>query len=129
MIVDELLLNKVDRVFMPHGLGHFVGLDVHDVGQKVSYKNLRILEPGNLITVEPGIYFIKFLIEKSLKDEKLKPYLNADLLLTYLDFGGVRIEDDVFIHEDRVENLNEDLERTTEEIEKFIDENNIYHKI
>ena len=127
--VDELLLNKVDRVFMPHGLGHFVGLDVHDVGQKVSYKNLRILEPGNLITVEPGIYFIKFLIEKSLKDEKLKPYLNADLLLTYLDFGGVRIEDDVFIHEDRVENLNEDLERTTEEIEKFIDENNIYHKI
>jgi len=111
---------------MPHGLGHFVGLDVHDVGKNVSYKSQRIIEPGNLITVEPGIYFIKFLLEKSFAQEELKPYLNEELIRTYFDFGGIRIEDDIFVLEDRVENFNEDLPRTTEEIEDFIKNNNVY---
>ena len=119
---------KVDRVFYPHGLGHFVGLDVHDVGQKVSYKTERILEPGNLITVEPGIYFIPFLLEKSFAREDLKGILNEELIRTYFDFGGIRIEDDVFILDNTIENFNEDLPRTTEEIEKFIAENNVHHK-
>ena len=126
--VEEMLEKKIDRVFMPHGLGHFVGLDVHDVGQKVSYKSQRIIEPGNLITVEPGIYFIPFLLEKSIAKEEMKLILNADLIRTYFDFGGIRIEDDIFILEDTVENFNVDLPRTTEEIETFIKENNVYQK-
>jgi Xaa-Pro dipeptidase len=126
--VEEMLEKKVDRVFMPHGLGHFVGLDVHDVGQKVSYKSQRIIEPGNLITVEPGIYFIPFLLENSIAKEELKPILNQDLIRTYFDFGGIRIEDDIFALEDTVENFNEDLPRTTEEIETYIKENNIFNK-
>jgi len=126
--VEELLQKKVDRVFMPHGLGHFVGLDVHDVGQKVSYKSQRIIEPGNLITVEPGIYFIKFLLENSLAKEELKPILNAELIRTYFDFGGIRIEDDIFVTEDAVINFNEDLPRTTEDIEEYIKANNVHFK-
>jgi len=126
--MEELIEKKVDRVFYPHGLGHFVGLDVHDVGQKVSYKTERILEPGNLITVEPGIYFIPFLLEKSFAREDLKGILNEELIRTYFDFGGIRIEDDVFILDNTIENFNEDLPRTTEEIEKFIAENNVHHK-
>ena len=127
--MSELVEKKVDRVFYPHGLGHLVGLDVHDVGKKISYKSQRILEPGNLITVEPGIYFIPFLLEKSFVREDLKGILNEDLIRTYFDFGGIRIEDDVFILDDTIENFNEDLPRTTEEIEKFIKENNIHHKL
>lgn len=123
--IESLLEKKVDRVFMPHGLGHLVGLDVHDVGQKVSYKSNRIIEPGNLITVEPGIYFIKFHLENSFKKEELKGILNEELIRTYFDFGGIRIEDDIFVLEDSVENFNEDLPRTTEDIENFIAQNNI----
>jgi len=126
--MSELLKKSVDRVFYPHGLGHLVGLDVHDVGQKISYKSERILEPGNLITVEPGIYFIPFLLEKSFAREDLKGILNEELIRTYFDFGGIRIEDDVFILDDSIENFNAELPRTSEEIEKYIEENNVYFK-
>ena len=61
---------------------HVVGLDVHDVGSKVSYKSERILEEGNFITVEPGIYFIDFVLEKAFKDPEQSKYLNEEILRT-----------------------------------------------
>jgi Xaa-Pro dipeptidase len=124
--VDELYNKRIWKIFMPHGLGHYVGLDVHDVGSKVSYKSERILEEGNFITVEPGIYFIDFVLEKAFNDPEQSKYLNVELLKTYKGFGGVRIEDDVYVTADGVINFQDSLPRTTEEIESFMSKNNPY---
>jgi len=126
--VDELYASGIWKLFMPHGLGHFVGLDVHDPGSKVSYKTERILEEGNLITVEPGIYFIDFVLEKAFNDPEKSKYLNVDQLKTYKGFGGIRIEDDIFVTADGVINFQESLPRTTDEIEAFMKKENIHLK-
>ena len=73
MNIDETYKAGLADIFMPHSLGHFVGLDVHDVGDNVTYKSQKFFENGTFFTVEPGIY-IK-------------------------DFGGVRIEDLVVVTE------------------------------
>jgi Xaa-Pro dipeptidase len=125
--IDELYDNQIWRVFMPHGLGHFVGLDVHDVGfRNISYKSEFMLLEGNFITVEPGIYFIDFVIDNVVKDPIKSKYLNVDLLLTYKGFGGIRIEDDIFVTADGVINFQESLPRTTEEIEAYMKEHNVH---
>lgn len=125
--VEELYSNQIWRIFMPHGLGHFVGLDVHDVGfRNISYKTEQILIEGNFITVEPGIYFIDFVIENAIKDPNKNKYLNVDKLLSYKGFGGIRIEDDIFITQDGIINFQENLPRTTDEIEAFMKQNNVY---
>ena len=65
------------RTFMPYSVGHFLGLDVHDVGKSsVTYKSNCILINGNFITVEPGIYFIDFLIDSAESDPILSQYIN-----------------------------------------------------
>jgi hypothetical protein len=65
--VDQLMKAKVDRVFMPHGLGHHLGLDVHDMAEEgpVPVK----LQPGYVVTCEPGCYFMPMLIERALADK------------------------------------------------------------
>ncbi len=86
--LEELVNNRICYYFMPHGLGHFLGLEVHDVGgylsftpprsDKVGLKQLRTsryLAKSNIITVEPGIYFVPFLLDEALKDENIKKYL------------------------------------------------------
>ena len=103
-------------LFMPHGLGHAMGLDVHDMENlgetfvgyddeirrdtRFGYRSLRFgkrLEPGHVITVEPGIYFIPQLIEKW-KTEKINPdFIHFDKLEDYYSFGGIRLEDDIVI--------------------------------
>lgn len=118
--VEELYNNRVWYYFMPHRLGHYVGIEVHDV-YAISYdKESDILKEGNIITIEPGIYFRDFLLEKGFKDPVVSKYLNEEILRTYFDFGGIRIEDDVLITKDGYINLNADLPRTTEEIEVFM---------
>jgi Xaa-Pro dipeptidase len=121
---DELFAAGVHKVFMPHGLGHLVGLDVHDVGSRVSYKSSRILEEGNFITVEPGVYFIEFVLENAFKNPNLNKYLNEQVIRTYMGLGGVRIEDDIYVTADGVINFQKDLPRTTEDIEAFMKKNN-----
>ncbi len=128
--LKELGLMKGDTVeavragahamFLPHGLGHMMGMDVHDMeglGQiyvgfdEETRPNLdqfgtnclrmgRKLEPGFVVTDEPGIYFIPHLIDLWKKEGHCKEFLNFDLLETYKDFGGIRIEDDLLITED-----------------------------
>ena len=127
--VEEIYKALIWRIFMPHGLGHFVGLDVHDVGfMNISYKSERILIEGNLVTVEPGIYFIDFVMDEAIKDPNKNKYLNVELLNTYRGFGGIRIEDDIYITADGVINFQEELPRTTEEIETFMSQNNVHIK-
>ena len=117
---------------MPHGLGHFMGLEVHDVGGYLSFTPKRLTQLGlaslrtarylavdNVITVEPGIYFIPFLLDQALKDDNLKKYFNLKVRDFY-NFGGIRIEDGVLITEDGAENLTEALPRNVKDIENIM---------
>ena len=105
-------------LFMPHGLGHNMGLDVHDMedlGENLvgygegqtrspqlglgSLRMARVLQPGHVITDEPGIYFIPALIEQWKKDGTDGGRVNYAKLKDYFDFGGIRLEDDVLVTE------------------------------
>ena len=117
---DESVAAGAHAMFLPHGLGHMMGMDVHDMeglGQiyvgfdDETRPNLeqfgtnclrmgRRLEPGFVVTDEPGIYFIPHLIDLWRKEGHCKEFLNFDKLDTYKDFGGIRIEDDLLITED-----------------------------
>ena len=119
--VDEMFNNGLARIFMPHSVGHLLGLDVHDVGNRsITYKSNNILENGMFITVEPGIYFIDFLMDEAESSTVLQKYINVEELEKYRGFGGVRIEDDVMIGEDSVESYQAVLPRTVEEIEAYM---------
>lgn len=116
---EELVEKKVTSLFFPHGLGHFLGLQVHDVGGLFKdetgilepppheHKALRLarkLVDGMVVTVEPGFYFIPMLLEDPQHQDK-RPYLNPSLVDALTPLGGVRIEDNVVIREQGVENL------------------------
>jgi Xaa-Pro dipeptidase len=130
--MEELVEKRVGAVFFPHGLGHFLGLRVHDIGgytkgdkqvrsTKAGLKSLRTrrdMEEGMIITVEPGCYFIDFIIEEALKDDRA-PYLNKAKIDEYRSVGGVRLEDDVLITKDGVECLS-NLPRKWEDVEKIL---------
>ena len=118
---EQMFNDGLARTFMPHSIGHFLGLDVHDVGMRsISYKSNVILENGNFITVEPGIYFIDFLMDEAEASPILSKYIIKEELEKYRGFGGVRIEDDVMIGEDSVESYQTDLPRSVEKIEEFM---------
>ena len=116
--LDDAVEKGVHALFMPHGLGHMMGLDVHDmedIGEKyVGYdletersnqlgvSNLRMarrLQTGMVMTDEPGIYFIPAYIAKWKNEGLNKEFINFDKLEPYMNFGGVRIEDDLLITE------------------------------
>lgn len=130
--VDEILESRVSCAFYPHGLGHSMGLDVHDVGGQPNYddkdplfKYLRIripLQAGMVVTNEPGCYFNKFLIEEYInKFPKRAAMVNFDVLEKYMYIGGVRIEDDVLITKEGFENLT-GVTSDPDEIEKIVSE-------
>ena len=134
--IDDMLKDRVAYYFMPHGLGHLMGIDVHDVGGYLSFtperskekgldclRTARYLEPNMVLSDEPGIYFIPYLLEKGFNDEKVSKYFVQDKIKEYYDFGGVRIEDDILITDDGCINLTEGLPRTTAEIEETMSSN------
>ena len=117
---DEAVAAGAHAMFLPHGLGHMMGMDVHDMeglGQiyvgfdEETRPNLeqfgtnclrmgRKLKEGFVLTDEPGIYFIPALIDDWKASGHCKEFLNFDMLETYKDFGGIRIEDDILITKD-----------------------------
>lgn len=116
--VDEAVAAGAHALFLPHGLGHMLGMDVHDLenlGQiNVGYDDKikpssqfgtaslrmgRKLQKGFVITNEPGIYFIPELIEKWASEKKHQEFINYTNVKKYLDFGGIRIEDDILVTE------------------------------
>ena len=122
--VDEMVACGISGLFMPHGLGHNMGMDVHDMedlGENyVGYGderqrspllgmgNLRMardLKPGHVISDEPGIYFIPALIEQWKREGTDKGFVNYEKLADYYDFGGIRLEDDVLVTADGARRL------------------------
>ena len=114
--IDDMMAIGLAGLFQPHGLGHNMGLDVHDMedlGENLvgydpdqtrakqlglgSLRMARRLVPGHVITDEPGIYFIPALIEKFKKEGTGAEFINFAKLETYYDFGGIRLEDDVLV--------------------------------
>lgn len=108
--IDGLVEGGAVRLFYPHGLTHMLGLDVHDVTggkkrrmdnpTKVPVRFVAKLEPGFVITMEPGLYFIEALINDPALRKKHKGSVDFAKAETFLDFGGIRIEDDIVISED-----------------------------
>lgn len=91
-----MLAARVDRVFCPHGLGHHLGLDVHDVSEHGPVPNKAPLEPGFVVTVEPGIYFMPLLLARAEADAAgTGRFLVREEIAAYEGLGGVRIEDNV----------------------------------
>jgi len=113
--VEEILRARTSCAFLPHGLGHYLGMDTHDTGGHPNYEDkdkmfcyLRKrgpLDKGAVITVEPGVYFCQFIIRPYLEDPKHNKYIDEKILEKYWDVGGVRIEDNILITEDGHKNL------------------------
>jgi len=137
--IEEAILQGAHALFFPHGLGHMLGLDVHDMenlGENyVGYDDtaqrskqfglayLRLakdLKPGYVLTVEPGIYFIPALIDKWQKEGKFKDFIAYDKLEKYRDFGGIRIEDDVLVAKDGHRVLGKPIPKKPAKIEETV---------
>ena len=142
--VDDAVEQGADAMFLPHGLGHMMGMDVHDMeglGQihvgfdeetrprleQFGTNCLRMgrrLEEGFVITDEPGIYFIPALIDDWKAKGHCKDFINYDLLETYKDFGGIRIEDDILITENGCRFIGEKvIPYHTADVERYMAEN------
>ncbi len=133
--VDRAVEAGAHALFFPHGLGHMIGGDVHDMedlGDLVGYPKgdqrskqfglsfLRLakkLRPGFVITVEPGIYFVPALIERWKGEGKNADFINFNEVEKYIGFGGVRIEDDVLITENGSRVLGDGIPKTIEDVE------------
>ena len=143
---EEAVAAGAHAMFLPHGLGHMMGMDVHDtegLGQiyvgfdEETRPNLeqfgtnclrmgRKLEPGFVVTDEPGIYFIPHLIDLWREEGHCKEYLNFDKLEEYKDFGGIRIEDDLLITSDGCRFLgSKRIPYHPQELEEFMKSNNM----
>lgn len=136
--VQSLVEQGAHALFFPHGLGHALGLDVHDMenlGEKYTgyetgmerssqfgLKSLRLaktLLPGMVLTVEPGIYFIPELIALWKKENKFPDYINYTRIEQVLPFGGIRIEDNVVVTPDRAIILGDPIPKEIQDIEQF----------
>ncbi|GIY01517.1 xaa-Pro dipeptidase [Caerostris extrusa] len=130
--IKEMMEANLGAIFMPHGLGHFMGCDVHDVGGYLegeperptqpglkSLRTARVLAQGMVLTIEPGIYFIDCVLDNALKDPKLSKFLISNKIEEYRNFGGVRIEDDIVITQVGCELMTK-VPRTIVEIEDLM---------
>ena len=138
--IDRAVEAGAHALFFVHGLGHMIGLDVHDMedlgdivgydeGEKrsdqfgLAYLRLaRKLEPGFVITIEPGIYFIAALFERWEGEGRHKGYIRYDKLEDYCGLGGVRIEDDVLITKEGNEVITAGVPKEIADIEKMMNE-------
>ena len=123
MSEEAMVENDLTGPFMPHGIGHPLGLQVHDVAgfmqddtgthlaapSKYPYlRCTRILEPRMVLTIEPGIYFIESLLAPW-REGQFSKHFNWEKIDALKPFGGIRIEDNVVVHENGIENMTRDL--------------------
>ncbi|WP_333608483.1 Xaa-Pro dipeptidase [Arsukibacterium sp.] len=122
--VESLIAGDICRTFFPHGIGHHLGLQVHDVGgfmadergthvappeQHPFLRCTRLIEPGMVFTIEPGLYFIDSLLA-DLKQTNEAKAVNWDKIAAFSQFGGIRIEDNIIVHRERNENMTRELQ-------------------
>lgn len=137
---EEAVNQGAHTLFFPHGLGHMLGLDVHDMeglgeehvgynetvqrSEEFGLKYLRLakaLQTGFVFTIEPGIYFIPELIDMWKTQNKFPEFINYDMLENYKEFGGIRIEDDILVTEDSYRVLgSKPIPKTIEEVEAVV---------
>jgi Xaa-Pro aminopeptidase len=136
--IDEAVAAGAHALFMPHGLGHMMGLDVHDmealgenfVGYSDEVKRseqfglafLRFAlpyKPGHVFTIEPGIYFIPELVQQWKSEKKHLDFIDYKKVESYLGLGGFRIEDDLLITEKGHKLLGKPIPKTVSEIESI----------
>ena len=139
--VEDAVAAGAHTLFFPHGLGHQMGMDVHDMeglGENnvgydeetkraeqfgTAYLRLgKVLKPGFVLTVEPGCYFIPALIDKFRSEEKFMDFINYAEVETYKDFGGIRIEDDLLVTSDGHRILGKPIPKTVEDVERTMAE-------
>ncbi|NCB98745.1 MAG: M24 family metallopeptidase, partial [Bacteroidia bacterium] len=140
--IDDAVEQGAVALFMPHGLGHQIGLDVHDMedlgenfvgyddktvrSSQFGLASLRMgkeLRKGHVITVEPGCYFIPALIDKWRNEGINKDFINFKALESYYSFGGIRLEDNVLVTDKSCRLLGSGrLPVTAEEVEKAMGE-------
>lgn len=137
--VDAAVKAGAHALFMPHGLGHMMGLDVHDMedfGENyvgydddvkrsdqfgTAYLRLgKVLKPGFVLTNEPGIYFIPALIDKWQSEGLHTEFINFDKVNEYRTFGGIRLEDDILVTEDGNRLIGKRIPISVEEVESTI---------
>jgi Xaa-Pro aminopeptidase len=136
--MDAAVKAGAHALFFPHGLGHMMGLDVHDMeglGENyvgyddevqradqfgLAYLRLgRELKEGFVLTIEPGIYFIPALIDQWQAENRHGQFLNYDEIGKFRDFGGVRIEDDILVTDNGYRVLGKPIPKTVKEIESL----------
>lgn len=136
--VDGLLERGAAALFFPHGIGHLLGLDVHDMedlGDRAGYapgrsrstrfgdRFLRLdrdLAPGMAVTIEPGFYLVPAILEDATLTEPLGADLDRAALARFADVRGIRIEDDVLCTEGAPEVLSRDCPKDASEIERIV---------
>ncbi|EOY30521.1 Metallopeptidase M24 family protein isoform 5, partial [Theobroma cacao] len=126
--IDDMMVERLGAMFMPHGLGHFLGIDTHDPGgypkgverpKEPGLKSLRTarqLQEGMVITVEPGCYFIDALLVPAMENANTSKFFNCEIVDRFKNFGGVRIESDVLVTANGSKNMTK-VPRETWEIE------------
>ena len=139
--IDEAIEANAHTLFFPHGIGHMLGLDVHDMenfgedyvgytdtvrrNPAFGWNSLRIgkaLETGFTVTVEPGIYFIPALIDRWQSDKNCVDFIEYGKLESYRNFGGIRIEDDVFVDEQGGRVLGKPIPKSIDDVETLCSE-------
>ncbi|KAL9227678.1 hypothetical protein vseg_003338 [Gypsophila vaccaria] len=115
--VEDMMTQRLGAVFMPHGLGHLLGIDTHDPGGYLkglerpkepglkSLRTVRQLEQDMVITVEPGCYFINALLNPAMQSSLTAKFFNRDAIRRFEGFGGVRIESDVYVTTNGCKNM------------------------
>lgn len=136
--IEEAVEAGAHALFFQCGLGHMIGLDVHDMeglgenyigyteaiqrSSQFGLKSLRLakeLREGFVLTVEPGIYLIPELIDQWKEQKKFAQYINYEVVGKYRDFGGIRIEDDVVVTKTGFRNLSENIPKKIDEVERI----------
>jgi Xaa-Pro aminopeptidase len=137
--VETAVKEGAHALFFPHGLGHMMGLDVHDMedlgedyvgydetvqrSDQFGLAYLRLakeLKPGFVLTVEPGIYFIPALIDQWKAENKFKDFIDYSRVETFKGFGGIRIEDNVLVTDNGHRVLGKPIPKAMDEIEKIM---------
>ena len=135
--VNEAVAAGAHALFFPHGLGHMLGLDTHEMenlgedvvgyapdqerSEQFGLHTLRLarpLEPGFVATVEPGCYFIPELIRRWREDGRHDAFINYDAVADFIGFGGIRIEDDVLVTDEGVRILGPGIPKTVDSVEE-----------